>query len=162
MTKYVVARISVSMLLVVLFGAGPLVAGSADEEAVMGAVDEFYSALNRMFTGELEPMKEIWSHAADVTYMGPGGGLQVGWDQVLAVWEEQAAMKLGGRVEPSDLHVTIGRDLAVTSNYEIGENTGASGEPKKVSIRATNIFRKENGEWRMIGHHTDLLPYLAK
>jgi ketosteroid isomerase-like protein len=33
--------------------------------------------------------------------------------------------------------------------------------PEKVSIRATNIYRKENGQWKMIGHHTDLLPYLA-
>jgi hypothetical protein len=29
-----------------------------------------------------------------------------------------------------------------------------------VSIRATNLFRKESGAWKMIGHHTDLLPFL--
>jgi len=28
-----------------------------------------------------------------------------------------------------------------------------------VSIRATNVFRKEGGQWKMIGHHTDLLPF---
>jgi ketosteroid isomerase-like protein len=32
----------------------------------------------------------------------------------------------------------------------------------QVSIRATNLFRKENGAWKMIGHHTDLLPFLEK
>jgi hypothetical protein len=30
------------------------------------------------------------------------------------------------------------------------------------SIRATNIFRKEDGQWKMIGHHVDLLPQMAK
>jgi hypothetical protein len=29
-----------------------------------------------------------------------------------------------------------------------------------VSIRATNLFRKEDGSWKMIGHQTDLLPFL--
>jgi ketosteroid isomerase-like protein len=60
------------------------------------------------------------------------------------------------------MRVTVGTEIAVVSCYEKGENTNAKGETQKVSIRATNIFRKENGEWKMIGHHTDLLPYLAQ
>ena len=31
---------------------------------------------------------------------------------------------------------------------------------QKVSLRATTTFRKENGLWKVIGHHTDTLPYL--
>jgi ketosteroid isomerase-like protein len=81
---------------------------------------------------------------------------------VLANWEVQAAMKLGGKVEPVDMRITIGKDLAVTQNYEKGENTNADGKTQSVSIRATNLFRKENGKWKMISHHTDLLPYLKK
>ena len=137
-------------------------ASTEDVQAVRQAVAQFYAALNTMFTGELGPMKEVWSHANDVTYMGPGGGFQVGWDQVLANWEAQAAMKLGGKVEPMDMRITVGQDLAVTQNYEKGENTNADGKTQTVSIRATNLFRKENGKWKMIGHHTDLLPYLKK
>jgi hypothetical protein len=56
-----------------------------------------------MFTGELQPMKEVWSHKDDVTYMGPGGGFRLGWKAVLADWEKQAALKLGGKVEPKDI-----------------------------------------------------------
>jgi ketosteroid isomerase-like protein len=133
-----------------------------DEKAVKDAAAQFYAALNIMFTGEVAPMKEVWSHAADVTYMGPGGGFQVGWDQVLANWESQAAMKLGGKVVAEDMKITVGNDIAITSNYENGENTNAEGKVQKVSIRATNVFRKEGGKWKMIGHHTDLLPYLVK
>jgi ketosteroid isomerase-like protein len=137
-------------------------ASGDDEKAVMNAVAQFYAALNAMFTGDLDQMKEVWSHADDVTYMGPGGGFQVGWNQVLKNWEAQAAMKLGGKVEAADMRITVGRDIAVTHNYEKGENTNARGELRKVSIRATNVFRKEGGKWKMIGHHTDLLPYLEK
>ena len=135
---------------------------SNETEAVRAAADEFYLALNGMFTGELEPMKNMWSHEADVTYMGPAGGFRVGWKQVLADWEKQAALKLGGKVEPKDMRITVGRDLAIVSNYEIGKNVTADGEFQNVTIRATNLFRKEGGNWKMIGHHTDILSFLQK
>jgi|SRR5438128_5438744 len=154
--------ISLSILSVAgLVCAKLALAAEQDDKAVRNAAARFYAALNEMFTGELGPMKKVWSHADDVTYMGPGGGFQVGWNQVLKNWEGQAAMKLGGKVEPADMRITTGTDIAVVSNYEKGENTNAKSVPQKVSIRATNIFRKENGEWKMIGHHTDLLPYLV-
>jgi ketosteroid isomerase-like protein len=133
-----------------------------DEQAVREAAAKFYSALNVMFSGDAGPMKEVWSHAADVTYMGPGGGLTQGWPAVLAVWEAQAALKLGGDVQSADLHVTAGQDLAITHSWERGQNVGADGRVEVVSIRATNVFRKEGGSWKMIGHHTDLLPFLVK
>jgi ketosteroid isomerase-like protein len=155
--------ISVFMLSVAVVVCAKLApAAEADEKAVRNAVAQFYAALNEMFTGELGQMKKVWSHADDVTYMGPGGGFQIGWNDVLKNWEVQAAMKLGGKVEPADMRITVGTDLAVVSNYEKGENINAKGEPQKVSIRATNIFRKEDGAWKMIGHHTDLLPYLEQ
>ena len=52
------------------------------------------------------------------------------------------------------------RDSAVVVAVETGENRDADGQPLEVSIRATNVFRKEHGTWKMIGHHTDLLPFL--
>lgn len=133
----------------------------ADEAAVRAAADQFYAALNLMFAGDAGPMLEVWSHADDVTYMGPGGGLHVGWKQVLPIWKSTADMKLGGSVEPKEMRVNAGSDLAVTSNYEVGRNV-VNGETQLVTIRATNTFRLENGKWKMIGHHTDLLPFLAK
>ena len=127
------------------------------------ATSAFNAALNAgVFGGDLEPMKKVWSHAADVTYMGPFGGMQVGWDQVLRNWESQAAKKITGEIKDKDIHVKVGRDLAVTQNFEKGKNTDAEGNTYDVSIRATNIFRKEDGKWKMISHHTDLIPELGK
>lgn len=143
---------------VALTAAGP---ARADEAAVRAAAAQFYTALNAMFAGDLAPMVGVWSHAGDVTYMGPGGGLRVGWSQVLADWQAQADLKLGGEVEARDLQVAVGSDLAVTSGYEVGRNV-VDGKVQTVTIRATNVFRLEDGRWKMIGHHTDLLPYLQK
>ena len=132
----------------------------SDAAAVNSANDRFYEALNIFFTGDVEPMKTVWSHADDVTYMGPGGGFQKGWPAVLEVWEKTAAMKLRGKVTPERLNVTMSGDIAVVQTNESGENLDKNGKPVKVNIRATNLFRKEAGSWKMVGHHTDLLPYL--
>lgn len=148
--------------LVGLIHAGTALAADDDKQAVGEAAAQFYSALGAIFTGDVEPMQKVWSHADDVTYMGPGGGFRIGWEQVLADWKAQAAMKLGGEVKPKDIRITVGQDLAIVSNYEIGENVGPDGKPLKVVIRATNLFRKEDGKWEMIGHHTDTLPHLQK
>jgi ketosteroid isomerase-like protein len=144
-----------------LFAASASAAGP-DKNAVLAANAGFYKALNIMFTGNSAPMEAVWSHAEDVTYMGPTGDFDRGWASVQKNWRMQATMKLGGKVEPADMHVIFGQDIVVVSDYEQGENTNAKGKVAKVKLRATNIFRMEGGQWKMVGHHTDTLPYLSK
>lgn len=152
---------AIAAVLAVAFGATTTRANEADA-AILTANAGFYAALNRVFVGDVAAMKGVWSQANDVSYMGPTGTFERGWAEVLKNWQGQAAMKLGGKVESSDLQVVASGDLAVISCYEVGENTNAAGKVEKVKLRATNIFRKEAGVWKMVGHHTDKLPYLAK
>lgn len=135
---------------------------SADnEKEVRMAAEQFYEALNTLFKGDAGPMTEVWSHADDVTYMGPAGGMLVGWEEVRNSWEEQANLKLGGEIKPEDMRVTAGETIGITVNFERGTNY-QYGKQVKVSIRATNVFRLEDGTWNMIGHHTDIIPWLEE
>jgi ketosteroid isomerase-like protein len=133
-----------------------------DAQAVEQANARFYKSLNAMFIGDASPMTEVWSHADDVIYMGPAGGIQVGWDRIGVTWASQAALKLGGEVQADESHAVIGDNLAIVQCREVGHNLDSDGNPQDVSIRATNVFRKEAGAWKMIGHHTDLLPFLEQ
>jgi ketosteroid isomerase-like protein len=117
-----------------------------DEKDVKAATAEFYKALNTLFTGDAGPMKEVWSHSKDVTYMGPGGGFQVGWDKIASEWDSQAAQKLGGKVKSDKLHITTSPTLAVVCGYEKGENV-VDGKSQTVELRASTVFRKEDGKW---------------
>jgi len=131
-----------------------------DEKDLKVAHDIFFDASNQMFTGELTLMKEVWSHGDDVIYMGPGGGYQVGWNAVLKDWEAQAAAKFGGKITTTDVHLAAYSSLGYIHSVETGENTNVEGHTEHVSIRATKIFRKEEGKWKLISLHTDLLPYV--
>jgi len=57
--------------------------------------------------------------------------------------------------------ITVGHDLAIVSDLEVGHNV-VDGKRQDLTLRATNLFRREHGTWKMIGHHTDTLPYLQK
>ena len=157
-------RIILSLLVLTgttLMVATPARAADDDTQAVRAAVATFHDALNGLFTGDAAPMKAIWSHADDVTYMGPVGGMQVGWSKIEPYWDMQAAKKLGGKVDAVHVHIVASPQLAVAHYVERGENV-IDGKPQPVSIRSTTTLRKENGQWKVIGHHTDTLAYLQK
>lgn len=137
-------------------------ADTENEKSVKEAVVQFYKALNILFIGDAKPMAKVWSHSKNITYMGPGGGMLVGWEKVLKEFQMVADLKLGGEIGPTNQHIHMGEDVAIVVNYEKGKNKDHDDKDIVVSIRATNIFHKENGTWKMIGHHTDLLPFLEK
>lgn len=142
--------------------AGVLGASSGFAQQTQGegelriANEQFYAALNAMFTGEIEPMNAIWSHRDDVTDLGPFGGRLTGWAAVGAEFKKEAGLKFGGRVLCKDLVVQIGGDMGYTVCVEEGQHMSVEGKPVVVRFRATNIFRRENGRWKLVHHHTDL------
>ncbi len=124
--------------------------------ATRKAVADFYKALNTMFAGDVGPMEKLWSRRPDVTYMGPDGAFRHGWIEIDADFAAAAAKKLGGTVEAKDITIALGRDVAVVGDTEIGSRNGHTN-----AVRATNVFRLENGQWKMIAHHVDPLPSAA-
>jgi ketosteroid isomerase-like protein len=126
------------------------------EKEILDANDRFYQALNTMFTGRTSPMQEVWSHADDVTLEGPFGGTLLGYEDVIEEFRREADMHLAGKVEPVDVLVRTGTDLAYVTCSESGKNMTVDGKPIIISHRATNIFRKEGGVWKMVHHHADI------
>lgn len=124
------------------------------------AIDQFYGALNALIGGNIEPMKDIWLHEDYVTYLDPTGAYLVGWDKVLESWQKQADMHIGGDVHHEKLQVMVEGTMAVAHNYEIG-NTEIDGKREHVFIRATNVFLKKDGQWKMISHHVDHMKMLG-
>ncbi|HXE17525.1 MAG TPA: nuclear transport factor 2 family protein [Stellaceae bacterium] len=121
--------------------------------ATREAVARFYKALNAMFAGDAKPMAALWSRKPDVVYMGPDGRAHHGWLEVSADFDAAAKRKLGGAVEPRDITIAIGRDIAVVADIEVGKRNGRTNK-----VRATSAFRLEGGQWKMIAHHVDPLP----
>lgn len=134
---------------------------SAAEGDLHKAMDAFYTGLAQLFTGDAAPILKSWSHSPEVTDMGPFGNRSVGWTQVQTEFEREAKLKMGGAVEPRDMLVQVDGDLGYVVCVEHGHNLGPTGKAVDIDIRSTSIFRRENGEWKMVLHHTDVAPRLA-
>jgi ketosteroid isomerase-like protein len=132
------------------------------EDEIQQASEQFYAALNRAINGDSAPMMEVWSHGPNVTTMHPLGGQQTGWEEVRASWEQVAQGFSDGQVSLDGLMVVpLSADVAYTLGTEHGQ--AKLGEERVgIDWRVTNIYRREQGEWKVVHHHTDVSPALVE
>ncbi|WP_306601995.1 nuclear transport factor 2 family protein [Geothrix sp. 21YS21S-2] len=131
------------------------------EDEVREASARFYSALNRMANGDADPLAEVWHHGAEATTMHPVGGREAGWGPVQASFAQVAHLASEGQIRLEEQLVRVVGDLA----YELGVERGAvklGGLQSTVDSRVTNIYRKDEGTWRIVHHHTDVSPSMVE
>jgi ketosteroid isomerase-like protein len=134
----------------------------AGEDEIQQASEQFYAALNRVINGDPAPMAEAWSHGSDVTTMHPLGGRETGWEDVRASWEQVAQAFSDGQVSLVGLMVVpLSDDAAYTLGNEHGQ-AKLGEETVGFDWRVTNIYRREEGEWKVVHHHTDVSPTLVE
>ena len=126
------------------------------ENEVKQTSDEFYAALNRMlYSGDAATVTAIWSGGQAGSTMHPIGGREVGRDQVLAAWKQAAPAFSDGKASATDVVVIpLSDDVAYTVGTERFEGK-VGGETFRGEWRATNIYRHEDGGWKIVHHHTD-------
>jgi ketosteroid isomerase-like protein len=130
------------------------------EDEVRKASEAFYAALNRMLNGDAGQMAEVWSHGPSVTTMHPVGGREVGWSQVEAPWKELAKVATDGKAALLERVVHVAGDMGYEVGIEKGQVTMA-GQKIPIEHRATNVYRREAGGWKIVHHHADLSPTMV-
>ena len=135
--------------------ANPHGASTAAEDEIRNATMRFYVALNSALHSDLNPISATWSHRADVSNLSAIGGRSVGWNEVHADFQNMARMYPGGSIAPRDIHVVAAKDIGYSVCTESGQLRSPDGPMVSFNQRATNIFRLEDGKWKMIHHHVD-------
>ena len=129
-----------------------------DKAAVLAANQAWFTALNAMLAGDPEPFADLYSHADDVSYLSAEGGLRIGWDATWKDWQAQSRLSRGGRMAEVEKHVIVHGDMAVVQLVESGVVNDTEGKPVEQMARETSVFRREDGEWKMVAHHADAIP----
>lgn len=125
------------------------------EATLACAHDALYDALNVMLTGDPAPVQAVWSILEDASYAGPFGGFITGGTAVAEEFARSAAMRLGGRIEVTDVVMIEGVDMGYTACTEHGIDHVINGQSVNLTHRATNVFRREPDGWKLVHHHTD-------
>jgi ketosteroid isomerase-like protein len=102
--------------------------------------------------------KELWSHADDVSLIGAlGGKIEKGWSNVGARLDAASAAYAEGTRSRSVLNSVVTDSLALLVQNETIEAKIKGAERSAQHLRATMVFRKEGGEWKIIHRHADTL-----
>lgn len=126
---------------------------------------EWEKAQSRFINGDPTLWKRHASHRDDVTILGGFGGYgEKGWDAVgeRYEWASSQYKSGGAKMKVEYLSIVVSGDLAFTVGIERqeGARVGDQENPGRRALRATQIFRKENGAWKLLHRHAD--PLLEK
>src|SRR5690349_16385587 len=100
----------------------------ADAAEFLEFLERCHDALRQHTGGNPRPYLELWSHADDVSLMGGVGGHQVGFDDTFGFTVE---------LERLTRHI--------------------HGETEEMRLRATSVYRREDGAWKVVHRHGDSL-----
>lgn len=119
------------------------------------AADAFYAAGNRLLAGDATAFETIWSEADDISHLGPTGATCVGRKAVMEEFAREAAMGFAGTLVADERRYVETAEMGLLVCIERTSGMTREGEPLKLDIRSTTVFRKEQGHWKAVHHHTD-------
>jgi ketosteroid isomerase-like protein len=117
-------------------------------------VDRCRNAVSQQVGGHTEAFQALWSHADDVVLMGAAGAHAVGWRDVSKslTWASQHLNYTEWNAE--SLLTVVRDDVAITVDLEYMTRQ-VGGETDARTLRATQAYRVEDGQWRVIHRHGD-------
>jgi ketosteroid isomerase-like protein len=120
-------------------------------------MEEYHRAGLEITRGNPDVYKALYSRRDDITLANPFGPPVRGWEQVSARLDLAAGNYRDGEdFQFENISTVIASDLAYTVEIErFRTRVGGSGELTPIAIRATTVFRREEGTWRVTHRHGD-------
>jgi ketosteroid isomerase-like protein len=112
-----------------------------------------------LHSGDAGPRIQMWSAQDPVTLFGADTPCRSGWDEVGPVFPWLASRFS----DMSDYEFEfvaggISGDLAYTVGFEHISMSLDGAPVAPIVIRVTHIYRRENGEWKIVHRHGDYPP----
>ena len=133
-----------------------IASGTTGKAGLDGFIARCHEAIRHQSQGRPEPFLRLWSHADDVSLMGGVGGHQVGIHDVTELLTAAAKTLNYETWDAENLVTGFGETLGFTVELE-RLTRHVDGKLEEMSLRATSIYRREDGAWKVIHRHGDSL-----
>jgi ketosteroid isomerase-like protein len=115
------------------------------------------AAEQAIHNGDAEPRLALWSHSDPVTVLGAKASAS-GWPDVERAFRNVASwFSDSAAYEFEVIAAGASGDLAYTVGYE-RNRVKVNGQPRTYTLRATHVYRREGGQWRIVHRHADVPP----
>ncbi|HVM15568.1 MAG TPA: nuclear transport factor 2 family protein [Egibacteraceae bacterium] len=115
------------------------------------------AAEQAIHNGDVEPRLALWSRTDPVTLFGAKMSAS-GWGDLEPTFRKVASwFSDSAEYEFEVTAAGASGDLAYTVGYE-HNRVKVDGEPRTYTLRVTHIYRREDGQWRIVHRHGDVPP----
>jgi ketosteroid isomerase-like protein len=129
------------------------------EVSVRGTIARLHAAMADVANGDVRAIKSLYSHSAEATSFYGWGGYEKGWEAVSRRWNWAGAQFRGGSVRYENISTVVTPELFYVTDIETfeGQRVASVEGVTGWSNRVTHIFRREEGEWRLLHRHANRL-----
>jgi ketosteroid isomerase-like protein len=115
------------------------------------------AAEHALHNGDAEERLALWSRTDPVTLFGARLSAS-SWTELEPVFRQVASwFSDSTEYEVEVIAAGASGDLAYTVGYE--RNRGKiDGQQRTTTLRVTHVYRREDGEWRIVHRHADVPP----
>lgn len=111
--------------------------------------------------GDVAPRLALWTRKDPVSLMGAWGPNNVGWDAVNRTFHWVADRLGQGTYNDYRYDIEVAEaigNMAYTVGFERFNSIGDDGTVEPITIRVTHVYRREDGEWKIVHRHGDNAP----
>jgi ketosteroid isomerase-like protein len=112
-----------------------------------------------MVHGDAEPRMALWSRRDPVTLFGAAGMSESDWEELSRIFRWIASRFSDVSNFRFDVEAAgVSGNMAYSVGYE-RFNGSIDGRPiEPISVRVTHVYRREDGEWKIVHRHGDNPP----
>ncbi len=120
-------------------------------------IEQYQLAQGEFLKGNPEPVKDLFSHRDDASLANPYGPPVRGWEQVAKTVEHASSLRSDGEFVGSEVVAKyVTPELAYVVQIERAKaKVGGREDITPYAVRATMIFRPEDGVWKVVHRHAD-------
>jgi NAD(P)H-dependent FMN reductase/ketosteroid isomerase-like protein len=130
---------------------------SGDSQSFAEFMKKRLDAARAYVNGDATPLYGIVAVTGPASFFPPSGGSEQGAQSVSQRYDRDVrAFASGGETQLEVLHSAASGDVAYWTGFQTAKvRMGGSTEPVSMKLRITELFRRADGEWKMIHRHAD-------